>query len=282
MGILVAKRYPTNLFFGLADHTYVECSTGKRGWSCWGGKSGGTALRAAAGSTHRADLIAGADEKAGIACYAINGVCHQCANRILFPAGALVRGARGYKVSEALYGPYGRVRGALGTCKAPFDQHPGVTDDLAECATGGPRAGEALESDPDRRYVEGAARIYESFAAFGARSLEDRDLIHLHVELFRYMVRYTLGDSDRVPMEKLQGVRAREEERRLEWERRFFEGEIGTELFVEELNALTVDFQKSLAGMLRVEDYTDLLGLIPGDFVVLVDPDIAKEAYPGR
>jgi hypothetical protein len=28
MGKLVAKRYPTNLVAGLADHTYVECGTG--------------------------------------------------------------------------------------------------------------------------------------------------------------------------------------------------------------------------------------------------------------
>ena len=81
MGVLIAKRYPAKLFANLADHTYVECGTGGR-WSCWGGKTGGTELRRATGSTQRADDIAGKNEKAGISCYLINGVCHQAANRI--------------------------------------------------------------------------------------------------------------------------------------------------------------------------------------------------------
>ena len=63
MGELVAKRYPTNLAAGLADHTYVECGTGGRAWGCWGGKTGGTELRRGGGSTLRADRIAGTDER---------------------------------------------------------------------------------------------------------------------------------------------------------------------------------------------------------------------------
>ena len=41
MGTLIGKAYPTQMALGLADHTYVECGTGKVGWSCWGGKNGG-------------------------------------------------------------------------------------------------------------------------------------------------------------------------------------------------------------------------------------------------
>lgn len=54
MGILVAKRYPTKLFMNQAYHTYIECSTGGKAWGCWGGKTGGTAIRQASGSTKRA------------------------------------------------------------------------------------------------------------------------------------------------------------------------------------------------------------------------------------
>src|SRR5262245_5474911 len=135
MGDLVAKRYPAKLFANLADHTYVECGTGGKGWACWGGKNGGTELRRATGSTKRADEIAEPDEHAGITCYLINGVCHQAANRILLPASITVRGARGYEVSEALFGTYGRPGGFLGMCKAPFDQQAGTTGDLPECTT---------------------------------------------------------------------------------------------------------------------------------------------------
>jgi hypothetical protein len=48
-----------------------------------------------AGSTLRADAIAEPDERAGITCYAINGVCQQAAKRILLAApGMTVAGAQ--------------------------------------------------------------------------------------------------------------------------------------------------------------------------------------------
>jgi hypothetical protein len=135
MGILVAKNYPTSLFGKAADHTYVECSTGVKAWSCWGGKTGGTVLRRAVGSTKRADAIAKPNERAGIKCYLINGVCHQAANRILLPAGITVQGARGYSVSHAMFGAYGRV--GMWPCHAPFNRHLGSGADLPECVTSG-------------------------------------------------------------------------------------------------------------------------------------------------
>src|SRR6266849_9846986 len=133
MGQLVGRRYSTKLFANLADHTYVECGTGGKAWSCWGGKTGGAELRRGIGSTQRADAIAGADERGGITCYLVNGVCHQAANRILLPASITVRGARGYEVSEALFGTYGRPGGVFGLCYAPFDQHAGTVGDLPAC-----------------------------------------------------------------------------------------------------------------------------------------------------
>ncbi len=125
--------YPTKLFANLADHTYIKSGTGRKAWGCWGGKSGGTELRGGTGSTKRAEALAEPNERAGIKCYLINGVCHQSASRILFPAGITVRGARGYDVSEALFGTYGRPRGPTGTCLSPFHKHADVTGDLLGC-----------------------------------------------------------------------------------------------------------------------------------------------------
>ena len=133
MGTLVAMRYATSLFADLADHTYVKCGTGAKAWSCWGGKTGGTELRRGVGSTNQADAIAESNERARISCYLINGVCHQAANRILFAASVTVRGARGYDVSEALFGTYGRPRGPFGTCRSPFNQNTGITGDMPQC-----------------------------------------------------------------------------------------------------------------------------------------------------
>jgi hypothetical protein len=162
VGTLVVMRYPTSLFANLADHTYVACGTGAKAWSCWGGETGGTALRRSAGSTKRADAIARPNERAGIKCYLVNGVCHQAANRILLPAGITVRGARGYDVSEALFGTYGRPRGPFRTCRAPFERHPQVAGDLPACAgeARGGRTLSAAERRAERRYLSGVLARY--------------------------------------------------------------------------------------------------------------------------
>ena len=139
MGTLIAKKYPTKLFLKAADHTYVECSTGGKAWSCWGGKTGGTAFNSGTGSTRRADAIAESNEHAGITCYLVNGVCHQAANRILVSAGILVSTARGYALSQAVFGTYGRA--GVWPCSAPFNQQVGVTGDLPECSAAASPAG---------------------------------------------------------------------------------------------------------------------------------------------
>ncbi len=43
--------------------------------------------------------------------YGIDGVCHQIANQVLFPAGGKVTDARGYKLSSAIFGTFGRRAG---------------------------------------------------------------------------------------------------------------------------------------------------------------------------
>ena len=129
MGTLVVMAYPTKLFLNLADHTYVKCGTGGKAWGCWGGNTGGAQLRRADGSTSRADAIAGGNERGGIKCYLINGVCHQAANRILFPAGITVRGARGYDLLDRLPELIGdELRGRRSAGRAPDDLRTGANE----------------------------------------------------------------------------------------------------------------------------------------------------------
>jgi hypothetical protein len=49
-----------------------------------------------------------AAESGSIHVYALDGVCHQVSNQILYPNGVNVSSARGYKLSSAIYGTYGR------------------------------------------------------------------------------------------------------------------------------------------------------------------------------
>ena len=282
MGTLVAMRYPTTLFAKLADHTYVRCGNGGKAWGCWGGKTGGRVLRQGPGSTRRADLIAETDEKAGIRCYLINGVCHQAANRILLPAGITVRGARGYSVSEALFGPYGRV--GFWPCKSPFHQHSGVTGDLPACsetrARRAARRTSALSSDDklDFQYIQGVLKLYgKGRAMMKSRSASTAQAQGFHLELFLHMARFHLGARcDRTLTRRLKSVRARTERQRMRTEAAYGREELSSEEFAATFDAETVAFQEEMAGAMSADLYRSLFDLEPGDTVVLADPRIVR------
>jgi hypothetical protein len=87
------------------DHTYVTSSDGFV-WPCWGRSAGGKALVSARGDSKVADCLSRNNSQAGLV-YAVTGVCHQTANRILDPANVVVGGAGGYAVSSRLFGTYG-------------------------------------------------------------------------------------------------------------------------------------------------------------------------------
>lgn len=294
MGQLVARRYSTKLFANLADHTYVECGTGGKAWSCWGGKTGGAELRRGIGSTERADAIAGAAERGGITCYLVNGVCHQAANRILRPAAITVRGARGYEVSEALFGTYGRPGGILGLCQAPFDQHPGTSGDLSACTATASMSkkrrsakGRRLGASPaESKYLRGVLAIYRKArapfkSAKRARSFAaGRDLEAFHLELFMHQVDFKLGSRvDRTLDRRLRNIRRSTERSRQRIEEWLRNRHMTTAEFVREFDAETTVFQHSVAGVLKPAQYTRLFDLPSGTTVTLTDPRIVKKAF---
>ena len=292
MGVLIAKRYPTKMFADLADHTYVECGTGGKAWSCWGGKSGGTALRSGSGSTVRADQIAGTNERAGITCYLVNGVCHQAANRILIAAGITVRGARGYEVSEAMFGTYGRPGWIFGLCKAPFDQHSGTTGDLTACMGAGgllPAAKRLASSRSTARtgesqYLRGVLKIYGRARAPLARGLRavakaGSEIEDFHVALFMHQVDFKLASNvDRTLDRRLRRIRRSAERSRLKLDEWFGRREISATEYAHEFDNETKAFQHAAAGVLRPAQYKKLFELERSTTVTLADPRILKKA----
>ena len=97
------------------DHTYVASDDGYA-WGCFGRDAGGKALASSVGDSKCANCLS--DPKtigivprlyAGIR-YLRTGVCHQAANRLLYPAGVDVAFAGGYRWSFARFGPYGKGR----------------------------------------------------------------------------------------------------------------------------------------------------------------------------
>jgi len=295
VGTLVAWHYPTPLFANLADHTYVACGTGGKAWNCWGGKTGGTPLRRGPGSTLRADAIAEPNERANVKCYLVNGVCHQAANRILLPAGITVRGAKGYWVSEALYGPYGRERGFLGFCKAPFHQHPGVTGDLPECEepaappdekqAAAVQEAEEGESGEMADYLSRARSLYREVEPMVVtEGLDTAEARTFQMRLFDLLADFRLGEGYTTSSDgqAAREVRGDFEARREALEEAFFRHEIGVDTFVDEYNRLMEEYQYRTAEVLPEERYEALFALPPGEPVVLGDPEVARAAYPDR
>ena len=291
MGTLVVRHYPTKLFLKAADHTYVECGTGARGWKCWGGKTGGKFLRSANGSTRRADAVAQPDEKAGITCYLVNGVCHQAANRILDQSKITVDGARGYSLSVSLFGVLGRKKTLFGLCKAPFDEFPGVTGDLPACVgdTIRPTGDDVgVSFNPGRRDYEDERYMSEVRELYYRMSAEDLEtpsaLFDDQMQHFRLFVNHKFGyPQDRVsPSEyhQLMSARERFESRRIRAEETLAQTR-DTLAFVPEFDALTLVFQDEVAEALDGQSYFNLLNLAPDERIVLSDPDIVGEVDGG-
>jgi hypothetical protein len=89
-----------------AEHTYIESSHGHV-WGCWGRSAGGRPICVGTGNTDQADCLSRPNSEAGII-YGVTGVCHQTANRILYPSAQTVSGASGYRGSIFAWGTYGR------------------------------------------------------------------------------------------------------------------------------------------------------------------------------
>ncbi|HET7276212.1 MAG TPA: hypothetical protein VFI91_13670 [Longimicrobiaceae bacterium] len=282
MGTLVAKAYPTALFANLADHTYVECLAGGKAWSCWGGKTGGRVIARGTASTKRADCIAQPDEKAGIRCYLMNGVCHQAANRILIEARVTVRAARGYSISDALFGTYGR-RGKA-RCVSPFNRCMGVGGDLPACtapvALGVPEQGHGNDEITSRE----AAYVNDVLKMYAAAEDEDPEPSldsagAFHIKLFLRFAQYQLEDRFDELRGTLEEVRTGTEYQLQELQETFGGEGMSAREYIVRFDDLTMRFQDNMATSLDASDYRALFTLQPDERVSLVDPRIVEAVY---
>ncbi|CAN5492826.1 hypothetical protein BH11PLA2_BH11PLA2_22520 [soil metagenome] len=90
---------------GGADHTYVVSSEGTR-FECGGRNQGGRLIVSGQGS-HKLAKALSRNNYGGMV-YGLTGVCHQEANRVLYPCGRNVHRAKGAGWSYTVYGIYGK------------------------------------------------------------------------------------------------------------------------------------------------------------------------------
>lgn len=281
MGVLIAKKYPTELFAKAADHTYVECGTGAKAWGCWGEKTGGTAFNSGTGSTGRAGAIAGSNERAGIQCYLVNGVCHQAANRILLPAGILVSAARGYGVSSTLYGAYGRTRRP--PCFAPFYQAEDITGDLPECVAGSAKQATRVIARPVAALKAGEARhlsaIRRSYARFEAVETTPLEEMNFQMRLFSMEAEFRLGVDAARGGSGLRLAKEKVELKHHSLVEDFGRQEMKPAEFIKAFNRMTLDLQDDIANAVSKSQYSALLQMDRDERVVVADPKVIRMLY---
>jgi hypothetical protein len=115
-----AEKYAAFIRNSPADHTYVCINNGygKRCYAYHGGNSGGSILNMTMGlDNSNKTLCLSTRPKQCSVIYGIEGVCHQEANRMLYPSRKLVTSARGYWYFQRYYGTYGNISAYWATCR---------------------------------------------------------------------------------------------------------------------------------------------------------------------
>ena len=282
MGTLVAKAYPTKLFLKAADHTYVECGTGAKGWSCWGGKANGAQICSGAGSTQRANLVAETNQRAQIAVYLVNGVCHQAANRVLTQTKLQVSTARGYWLSQSIFGTYGKP--------SLYNRHLTMSGEVAACvAAGTPSNGTSVSSPmqmtqedlTNERLLRKEHERLAKLALGPSGSATVFDFMKANVRAFERGIISRLKGAA-LSKTAMRGLLQAKEEVEIEHYRLnqlFLGRELAADRFVLAFNAMTYEFQDQSADALSAKAYRTAFELSPSERLVLADPDIVDVAF---
>ena len=257
-----------------ADHTYVTSSDGYV-WPCWGRSSGGHPICSGVGSSASANCFSQTSSQAGIL-YALTGVCHQTANRILFPARAIVSAAGGYWASVLLYGTYGTsTLPSLIEWEVRKGRCGGVASDMMANARGVVAAGAAAQADPAlQAYLAKVNGLYAAQAQAATLNLlgnaAQPDILGQELKL---MADYRLADAA-PDMAPLQGEQASTLARKAVLDQQLISKHLTPAEYAQQVNALLGELLSKSVSLLGEKTHTQLFGVAPGASIQLVDSDI--------
>jgi hypothetical protein len=280
------RGHAISTLFGLADHTYVTCAGGYA-WPCWGRSAGGKVISTGTGSSAEANCISWPASTAGLI-YGVTGVCHQTANRILWPAGITVSKAKGYWASFLAYGTYGTDVPAwlvrIGVCSTSTGEIPqcGVKGRAAASAAG--KAGELPPDAKDRALVRAVKALYlkgvspqEHKRRLTIKGAVDLKTLASETQL---VMQHRLGKAVRAgQIKNVQAIQAKLFATQEEIAKGIHDGSIGGEELAQRMNAAVNKSLKDCLKALGKEEYVRLFELEPGETINLVDPKIAAKAY---
>jgi hypothetical protein len=252
------------------DHTYVKSDHFT--WPCWGRSEGGKSICQGNGDESIANCLSQENSHAGIV-YGVTGVCHQTANRILYPANVTVSKAGGYSASTMVYGTYGTFgwENRKAECSVRFE---------ASSAAG---IKSNLEYTPEHMYIQKVVDLYSEDKHLQTEldyinSMENaNNLIKKELE---YTLEFLLGsklDSQSFnQIQKQQADLLKEKDKKIN---ELYNSDISTEKYVKEINDLFGDALLNLQKNLGEELFEKIFDLPSnmGTFV-LIDPEIAKNS----
>lgn len=248
------------------DHTYVKSSDGKR-YGCWGRDDGGRMICKGKGDSKKAACLSSPRGKALIV-YAVTGVCHQTANRILRPSRKTVKDAKAYAASWALYGAYG------GTNKVLSPEWKGHE---ILCKVWGWDPSYLPEKSEREDYFEAIQNAHMTMAtALRDKKASMREVIE---EIQTRELQALVDDrfSSDLAATKISSLARSRADMLTELELDMMRlaapesiREVG-----ERANILLNEFLKSAADILEVDEFETLFEISPGTSVIVVDPDIA-------
>ncbi|MBT9612216.1 MAG: hypothetical protein IV108_03000 [Burkholderiales bacterium] len=278
------RGHAISTLFGQADHTYVTCAGGYA-WGCWGRSTGGKIICTGSGSSAQANCISLPSSTAGLI-YGVTGVCHQTANRILWPAGITVRKAKGYWASVLAYGTYGSDVPAwlirIGVCSTS-------TGEIPKCSAKGRTALSisAREAPPDAK-DRALLRDIKALYLRGVSTQEHKrrilmkgpaDLKTLGSET-KLVLQHRLGKAIKAAdIKDIQTIQMELFSKQAQIAMHLHEGGLNGESLAQKINGAVNKMLKDCYKSLGKENYTKLLELEPGEMINIVDPEIAVKVY---
>ncbi|MGB9928515.1 MAG: hypothetical protein ACPK85_08935 [Methanosarcina sp.] len=295
------------------DHTYVTSDKPSHAWPCWGRESGGKEICRGYGKFQVANCISQAlplmkPGTAGII-YGVTGVCHQTANRILYPAGVTVSKAGGYWLSTVVYGIYGTTSleffTRLAICKASLHTAALKKEVSIQSIDADMKVqSNPIIDEPEKEYIKKIVALYteqmqtapslnsaimseessllqESKFESVSSMITNEERYSLLGKELELMLRFHLGDNLDTqiikPVLKQQSGFLMEKEK---MDREFYNAGFNIENYVKDVNNLFGDILINFPDIMGKSEYERIFNLSPSEKgFILIDPDIAVKAH---
>lgn len=250
-----------------ADHTYLSCDNG-RSWDCFSrGKGGVMIFEAQAGAKH-AQHMSALGHDAGIE-YAITGIGHQAANRMLWPAGCLLSEAKGFWACAMLFGAYGSDAARwLGSLTGGIPEPSGQTEPPRALTRIAPGL-RGLASSIQERYLKAAGGAHDP-----DELLFDEFALIMDNRLGRSYSRHRSGQIMRRHEELLMRKRALEEA--------LASGSMDMGVYTGELNSALNHALLDIACDIGVRDFISLFEIDPSRPLRIAPSGGGRKRAPAR